>query len=66
MKIFRVSPFTGKGNTLDVPCTPDQYRAWREGKLIQDAMPDVPPELREFLISGITPEEWKETFGKED
>lgn len=44
------------------------YSAWKEwhsGKRIQDAFPSLAPEQREFLLSGITPEEWKKLFGSE-
>jgi hypothetical protein len=63
MQITRHNPLTGKTHTLEVPCTEAQLAAWQSGQLIQHAMPNVPAELREFLISGITPEEWKEMFG---
>lgn len=36
---------------------------WRSGAYIQDAMPHVSVEDREFLISGITPTYWNEIFG---
>ena len=29
-------------------------------------MPDVPAELREFLMTGITPEEWDKYIGTEE
>lgn len=35
-----------------------------ERKLIQDAMPEVCPEEREMLISGICPEDWEKLFGQ--
>jgi len=38
----------------------------RQGKLIQDAMPDVSAENREFLISGICPDCQKEIFITDD
>jgi len=31
-------------------------------KMVQDAFPDMSPEDREFLMTGITPQEWKELF----
>jgi hypothetical protein len=34
--------------------------------LIQDAMPDLSSEMREFIVSGITPWEWEELYGEED
>lgn len=63
MKITRTSPITGVTHTLEVDCTPEQLEAWEAGTLIQDAMPDVEAPLREFIKSGITPQEWLETFG---
>jgi hypothetical protein len=29
-------------------------------------MPDLPPEDREFIINGVTPEEWNNVFGEEE
>ncbi len=63
MKITRTSPITGITHTLEVDCAPEQLAAWESGVLIQDAMPDVPAPLREFLMTGISPEEWTEMFG---
>jgi len=63
MLVTRVSMLTGRETTLDVPCTPEQIDLWRSGVLLQDAMPQVPPPLREFVKTGITPEEWTATFG---
>jgi hypothetical protein len=34
------------------------------GMKIQDAFPKLPPEEREFLISGVSPEGWNTTFGE--
>jgi len=34
--------------------------------LVQDAFPNLDIGQREFLISGITPQEWEETFGEGD
>lgn len=40
---------------------------WMQGKNIQDAFKNLPAEQREFLLTGITPAEWKKLFqeGKE-
>lgn len=65
MKITRTSPFSGKVNTMDIPVTQDQIDAWENGELIQRAMPNLTPDQREFLMTGITPQEWEETFGSE-
>jgi hypothetical protein len=63
MLITRTSP-NGRTATLDVPCTLEQLDRWRMGlALIQDALPQVPAPLREFVKTGISPEEWEEMFG---
>ena len=63
MLITRTSPISGAKNSLEVNCTPEQLAAWEGGTLIQNAMPDVEAPLREYIKSGITPQEWVETFG---
>ena len=63
MLITRTSPISGETHTREVPCTQEQLAAWEAGTLIQNAMPDVPAPLREYVKSGITPQEWVETFG---
>ena len=64
MLITRRSQISGEVHTLEVDCTPEQLAAWESGVLIQDAMPDVEAPLREYGKSGITPQEWIETFGR--
>jgi len=59
MLITRRTP-SGRTVTLDIPCTPEQFARWESGVLIQNAMPQVPAPLREFLTSGIPPDEWAE------
>lgn len=39
------------------------YFRWRDGELIQNAMPDLSPTEREQLISGLCPECQKIIFG---
>lgn len=62
MKITRISPFSGQKNTLEVNCTQEEYDKWIGGELIQTAMPNLSAEYREFVLSGITPEEWNDSF----
>jgi len=54
--------FTGKPYSCEVP-TAGLLR-YLGGDLIQDAMPNTSADDREFLISGISPEGWKEQFGE--
>ena len=62
MKIVRISPFTNSINEIDIAVKPEQIATWENGTLIQDAMPDISPEHREFIKTGITPEEWNNIF----
>jgi hypothetical protein len=36
------------------------------GVLVQDAFPYLNADIREFMITGTTPEEWNQIFPKED
>lgn len=62
MIIKRKSPFSGKENEQDIPVTQEQLDKWKGGMLIQNAMPNLTADQREFLMTGITKEEWEETF----
>lgn len=64
MLITRKSPFTGKVSTMEIPCTEEQLKRWQSGELIQNAMPNLTPDQREFLMTGTTPEEWNRIFGE--
>ena len=66
MKITKVSQLTGKTNTLDLPVTKEQIKKYETGKyLIQDVFPELSRPEREFIKSGITPNEWEQFFGKQ-
>ena len=67
MKIGRRSPRTGQFNTLDLPVTKEQLYLWQNKKvLIQDAMPQLTPDQREFLMTGYTAEDWAILFPPEE
>ena len=66
MKITRISPFSGQTNSLVVNCTEREYNRWLDGILIQIAMPNVSPEHRELILTGITPNEWNATFSNSE
>jgi len=63
MKITRVSPFSNKKSTLELDVTARQIASWEKGELIQDAMPNLTPAEREFIKTGVTPDEWDDIFG---
>ena len=58
MLITRKSPFSGITNTKEIAVTEAQLEAWESGTLIQDAMPNISADEREFIMTGITAEEW--------
>ena len=63
MKIIRTSPFSGNINEQEIDVTELQLALWKSGgMLIQDAMPGLTPDEREFIKTGITPDEWDAMF----
>ena len=62
MKITMTSILSGKTTTRDIDVEPEQILAWQNGMLIQDAMPELSAPDREFIMSGITQEEWDGIF----
>lgn len=72
MKISKISHLTGEYNTREIDITIDQYNDWqnvlenKSRRPIQDVFPNLSADDREFMISGITPEEWDNAFGSDD
>lgn len=62
MIITKTSPMTGMINTMDVDVTEVQIMRWQRGMLIQDAMPDLSVDEREFIMSGMTPADWEKMY----
>lgn len=58
MIVTRTSMMSKIERSIDLDVTAEQINAWRSGMLIQDAMPHLNEHEREFVISGITQEEW--------
>lgn len=63
MLISKISDMSNKMHTMDIDVTDEQLQDWRDGTAIQDAMPNLTPDEREFIKTGITPKEWDEMFG---
>ena len=66
MKITRTSMYSGITRTRDLPIVQAQIDAWQSGTLIQTAFPDLSDSDREFIITGITADEWIEMFSGEE
>ena len=62
MRVTRVSPLSNKVNQMYLDVTGEQIERWVAGELVQDVMPNLTPEERQFIMTGITPEEWDESF----
>ena len=63
MLVTRLSPFSHTKNTIELDITPEQLARYENGEeLIQNIFPNLSPEHREFIMTGITPEEWNSTF----
>ena len=58
LSVSKASLLSGLTHTMVLGITMDQYDAWQGGELIQNAMPNLTADEREFLMTGITPEEW--------
>ena len=64
MRITRTSMFTGIRRTVELPITLLEYAAWERGTLIQVAMPNLTADEREFVMTGITADEWEAEFNR--
>jgi len=66
MIITRTSPLSGATHALEINVTPDQIAAWQSGVLIQNAMPNLSSDEREFIKTGITAAEWDSMFSEDE
>ena len=66
VEVTKKSMLTGIEHTRLINATANEINRWRNGALIQNALPHLTDEDREFLMSGITPEEWDAHFGEEE
>lgn len=58
MLITRKSALSMKIRSREIDVTPEQLEDWKNGVLIQIAMPLVSKSDREFIKTGIVDEEW--------
>ena len=66
VKVTRVSCLTGKIHEREIQATPEQLTQYECGAYLHEALPDASADDREFLLSGITPDEWDAFVGKEE
>jgi hypothetical protein len=67
--ITRRSPFTGRIHQMEIPLSQEEFSRreilWQTGELIQNAFPMLDAGQREFIKTGITPDEWDNMFGED-
>tara|TARA_X000001382_G_scaffold90801_1_gene65423 strand:+ start:82 stop:282 length:201 start_codon:yes stop_codon:yes gene_type:complete len=64
MVIRRTCAINGKTRTMDLPISEKELKDWERGTPIQEAMPRLTPDQREFVLTGLLPDEWEELFSK--
>lgn len=66
MYITKKSQLSGQENTMELDVTPEQMQRFERrretGEYVQTIFPHLSAPEREFILSGITPEEWDEVF----
>jgi hypothetical protein len=66
MLITRTSQLSGKTTTLNLDVTQEQMERFDmrliTGEYVQTIFPELPKEEREFILTGITPQEWDSIF----
>jgi hypothetical protein len=66
MQIKRKSVISGIERTRNIPVDPNDYMLWKTGTAsIQDVMPYLSDSDREFILSGITDDEWDTAFSEQ-
>jgi hypothetical protein len=63
MYLQKVSPIDSKVYGMEIPITESQLEEFYRGNTpIQNFFPQLTPDQREFILSGITPEQWDKLF----
>jgi len=67
MLVSRVSHYSGERTERELDITEAQIQLYDENKIpIQYVFPNLSPEDREFIKTGMTNSEWDELFGEEN
>ena len=67
MVITKKSSLTGKTSSREINVTALALEAWKQGtRPIQNCLPHLSADDREFLMTGVTPEEWDAAFPSTD
>lgn len=66
MRVTNISRLTGRKHTRDLPITLAELERFEAGELAQVVWPHLSADDREFLVTGITPEEERNLLPPED
>lgn len=68
MKVRAKSLLTGKYHVREIDVNEQDLQDFLAGKkgLVQEAFPHLPPDDLEFILTGITPEEWAFAVGGDE
>ena len=68
VEVTRISPLTGNVNKMYLDVSQEQVEEWnkpgKERRLIQDIFPNLNEDEREFIMTGYTPADWRNLYGK--
>ena len=65
MWIKRQSAISGIERTRNIPVNPDDFFLWKNGEgSVEDLMPYLTDSDRDFILSGITGDEWDDIFSQ--
>ena len=66
MQVTRTSQLTGVTHTMDLDVTKEQLDRFeirrQTGEYVQTIFNNLSASEREFILTGITPDEWEKTF----
>jgi hypothetical protein len=67
MLITKKSLMSGRESTRDLDISKEDYERYERGEgLIQEIFPNLSPSDREFLMTGMTDEEWDWLFNERE
>jgi hypothetical protein len=67
MIVTRTSLLTRKIHSIEIDVDPEKLEVYEQGEgLAQDMFPNLTPDEREFIITGITKEEWNVAFSNDE
>jgi len=65
MLITNKSAITGNTNTMNINITKDELEQYLKSSIpIQKFFPNLSADEREFIMTGITPQEWDDIFSR--